>query len=128
MTQYQILVGIKAACAAIPGLTTCQMGIETPILPTSYPMLRVVLSVSRERDEGDPWRPQMDILIYYGEMVRPLSEGGLDDQIEWLLDMEDKVKTALVPGSGWRARWVETVWDEDRIPGLKIFASRFEVW
>jgi hypothetical protein len=70
----------------------------------------------------------MEILIYYGEMVRPLNEGGLDDQLEWLLAMEDKIKTAVIPGQGWRARWIETVWDEDRIPGLKIFASRFEVY
>lgn len=128
MTPYQILLGIKAACATIPGVKTCQIGIETPILPTSYPMIRIVLSVARERTEGDPWSPLLELLVYYGEMVRPLSEGALDDQIEWLLATEDAIKTAIIPGNGWRARWVETVWDEDRIPGLKIFASRFEVW
>ena len=128
MTPYQILLGMKTACAAIPGVTTCQIGIETPIVPTSYPMIRIVLSVERERDEGNPWKPLMEVLIYYGEMVRPLNEGALDDQIEWLLATEDAIKRALIPGSGWRARWIETVWDEDRIPGLKLFASRFEVY
>jgi hypothetical protein len=34
----------------------------------------------------------------------------------------------VIPGQGWRAQWIETVWDEDRVPGFKLFASRFEVW
>lgn len=128
MTSYEILEGIRSSCAAIPGLKTCQIGIETPIVPDAYPMLRVVLSTCRERNEGDPWGPILEILVYYGEMVRPLNETGLGDQLEWLLGMEDKIKSAIIPGNGWRAHWIETVWDEDRIPGLKIFASRFEVW
>lgn len=128
MTTFEILTAIRDQCASIPGIATCQLGIETPIVPESYPMIRLVLSVTREREDGDPWRPLLELLIYYGEYVRPLNEGGLSDQHEWLLDMEDKIKSAVIPGQGWRGRWVETTWDEDRIPGLKLFASRFEVW
>lgn len=128
LASYQILAGIRDACAQIAGLTTCQIGIETPIVPDAYPMLRVVLSVTRERNEGDPWGPLLEIIVYYGEYVRPLKTGDIGDQHEWLLGMEDKIKTAIIPGNGWRARWIETVWDEDRIPGIKLFASRFEVW
>ncbi|MGQ9815720.1 MAG: hypothetical protein ACUVR3_11330 [Candidatus Roseilinea sp.] len=129
MTSFEILKGIRDQCAAIPGIRTCQIGIETPIAPDVYPIIRVVLSVTREHEQnGDPWRPVLEILIYYGEYVRPLDEGGLSSQHEWLLAMEDKIKSAVIPGHGWRGRWLETTWDEDRIPGLKLFASRFEVW
>lgn len=128
-SSYEILHGIKTVCAAIQGVKTCQLGIETPMLPSSYPMIRVVLSVSREKKEGEPiYRPLLEVLVYYGEMVRPLAEDALDDQLEWLLATEDKIKTAVCTNAGWHGRWLETVWDEDRIPGLKIFASRFEVW
>ncbi len=128
LSSYQILTAIRDACATLEGLETCQIGIETPIAPDAYPMLRLVLSVSRERAEGDPWAPLMEVTIYYGEYVRPLTETSLGEQLDWLLAMEDKIKSAVIPGHGWRARWVETVWDEDRIPGLKLFASRFEVF
>lgn len=128
LTSYQKLAGIRDACKSLPGITTCQIGIETPIVPDAYPMVRVVLSVTRERDEGNPWVPTIEIIVYYGEYVRPLNEGGLDSQHEWLLDMEDRIKSAVIPGHGWRARWIKTNWDEDRFPGLKVFESLFEVW
>lgn len=91
-------------------------------------MLRVVLSVECERTEGNPWAPLMEIILYYGEYVRPRTETSLGDQLDWLLGKEHEIKSALIPGNGWRARWIETVWAEDRIPGLKLFASRFEVF
>jgi len=128
-SPFQKLAGIRDACATLPGLATCRIGFETPILPRSYPLLRLVLSVTREQQQGNPWDPLMEIVVYYGENVRPLDEGGLEAQHAWLMDMEDKIKHAIIPGDGtWRAQWVETAWDEDRIPGLKLFASRFEVW
>lgn len=129
MTPYQILAGMRDACSTIPGLTTCRIGIEMPIVPESYPMLRIVLSETRDSEQGNPFKPLMGVLVYYGEFVRPLDEGGIDAQYEWLLAMEAAIKTAIIPvGRGWKAHWVETVWDEDRIPGFKLFASRFEVW
>lgn len=128
LSNWEILEGIKAACSTIADLSTCQIGIETPIVPTAYPMLRVVPSVLREREGFAPWKPEMEILVYYGEYVRPLDEGGLEAQYAWLLDMEERIKRAIIPGTGWRAKWIETVWDEDRIPGMKLFCSRFAVW
>lgn len=128
MTNFEILAAIRDNCKTIVGLNTCRIGIETPILPDSYPILRIVLSEMRELEEDRPGHTEMGILVYYGESVRPLNEGGLETQHEWLLDMEAQIKSRIVPGQGWRARWVETVWDEDRVPGFKLFASRFEVW
>lgn len=127
MTTWEILTGIRDACSGIADLATCQIGIETPIVPTAYPMLRVVPSVLRPREKTPPWRPDMEIIVYYGEYVRPLDEMSLEAQYEWLLGIEDRIKRAIVPGAGWRAAWEDTVWDEDRIPGLKLFASRFIV-
>lgn len=128
LSLWGVLTGIRDACAELPDLATCQIGIETPIVPTAYPILRLVPSVLRERDDATPWSPGMELLVYYGEYVRPLDEGGLEAQYEWLLGREDAIKRAVIPGSGWRARWIDTVWDEDRIPGMKMFCSRFEVW
>jgi len=128
MTNFEILTAIRDQCATLPGLTTCRIGIEMPIVPGDYPILRLVLSEMREMDESRPGKTEMGIIIYYGESVRPLDEGGLESQHEWLLDMEARIRAAVIPGQGWRARWVETVWDEDRVPGFKLFASRFEVW
>lgn len=128
LSNYAILEAIRDKCAQLPSLKTCQIGIETPIVPDAYPILRIVLSEMRELEDNAPGRPVMGIIVYYGESVRPLNEGGLESQHEWLLDMDESIKRAIVPGQGWRARWVETVWDEDRVPGFKLFASRFEVW
>lgn len=42
--------------------------------------------------------------------------------------MEEKVKEAVVPGRDYFSKWVDTVLDEDRLPGFKLFASRFVAW
>lgn len=128
LNNFAILSAIRDHCATLPGIKTCKIGFETPVLPDAYPLIRIVLSEIHEFDTNAPGRTEMTIIIYYGESVRPLNEGGLEDQHEWLLDMSDKIRDAVIPGQGWRARWLDTVWDEDRIPGFKIFASRFEAW
>jgi len=65
--------------------------------------------------------------VYYGELAHPFNEGGIEAQYEWLLEMEQRIKTALIPGAGWISRWQETILDEDRLPGYKLFVSRFVV-
>lgn len=127
LTSYQILAGIRDACGQIPEVNTCQIGLETPITPDAYPIMRVVMSVARPHND-DPFAPMMEIIVYYGEYVRPLKSAEIDAQHEWLMAVEEKLISAVIPGHGWRGRWVETVWDEDRVPGIKLHASRFEVW
>ena len=69
----------------------------------------------------------MDLLIYYGELPHEFESGGIEKQYEWLLAMERRIRDALIPSVGWFAEWRETVLDEDRPPGYKLFASRFVV-
>ncbi len=128
MTRTEILTTLRDRCAALPGIKSCQLGIETPMVPDVYPIVRIVVSVERHDDSIKPWDTVMELLVYYGEMVRPLKTGEINDQLTWLMEMEDRIRQAIAPGQGYRARWIETVWDEDRVPGLRLFCSRFHVW
>jgi hypothetical protein len=129
MTTYQVLAAMVAALSKIPNVTTCRLGLEEGLTADDYPLIRVVLSETRDSEQGNPFKPLMGILVYYGELAQPFDQGGIAAQYEWLMDMEHAIKTALIPtGKGWKAHWIETVFDEDRLPGFKLFASRFEVW
>jgi len=127
LTDYEQLTGIKTALAAIPGVSTCKIGLEPNITADDYPIIRIVPSVIRPRNGRDFRRSEMEIIVYYGELAQPFEAGGIEAQYQFLLDTERAIMAAISPGAGWSARWRETILDEDRQPGYKLFASRFVI-
>lgn len=127
MSVHALLTGVRDALALLEGVQTCRIGIEPDISAVDYPIVRLVPSVLRRSDTTP--RDVVDLLVYYGELSHAFEAGGIQAQYEWLLIMEGRIRLALIQGAkhpdGWRADWQETVLDEDRLPGYKLFASRF---
>jgi len=42
MTQWEILTQIKETLAVLPGIASCQIGLEANITPSDYPLIRIV--------------------------------------------------------------------------------------
>lgn len=118
---YPALVTLRDKLATLPGVSTCRIGLEVNMTAADYPMIRIVPSLFRR---GEKTTQSLSILIYYGEKAHDFEPGGIEAQYEWLFDMERQVKDAVI-SSGVRALWQDTALDEDRLPGYKIFASRF---
>lgn len=124
-THFEQLSAIKTALAGVTGVNTCQIGIEANITADAYPIIRIVPSALRQSDGRRD--TEIDLLVYYGELSHPFEEGGIEAQYEWLLGMERAVRNAILTAPGCFPVWQESILDEDRIPGYKLFASRFIV-
>lgn len=123
--NFDILTRVRDALGGIEGVETSSIGLEANITADDYPMVRIVPSEISAADT--PSEEEMGILIYYGALAHGSTKNDLEAQYSWLLDMEAKIKTAMDEGVGWSATWRDTVLDEDRVPGYKLFASRFVV-
>ena len=120
---HPALIVLRDALAAIPGVTTCRIGLESNMTAADYPIIRIVPSVFRRAEQT---RQTLEVIIYYGEMAHEFAPGGIEAQYEWLFAREAEIKNAAI-ASGVRCLWIETVLDEDRLPGYKLFASRFSL-
>ena len=117
------LVVLRDALANLNGVATCRIGLEPNMTAADYPIIRIVPSVHRR---GQQTTTDLSVLIYYGELAHAFEDGGIEAQYDWLFEMEAKIKDAAI-SSGVRCLWEETVLDEDRLPGYKVFASRFSL-
>ena len=126
MSSYSQITAVRDALSSIAGVATCEIGIEANITAASYPIIRVVPSVLRPQNQGMIERTGTEVLVYYGELSYAFEDGGLEAQYEWLLNMEAEIRSTLTL---YRIdyTWIDTVMDEDRMPGYKLFASRILV-
>lgn len=123
--MFTILQNIKSALSAIPGVTTCKIGIENGISPADYPMIRIVPATGMH-GAAMP-RKKLSIMIYYGTTVAE-SDGGLEAVYQALCGLEDQVIVAMEQAANpFTAIWQETITDEDRLEQYKLFMSRFDV-
>lgn len=120
---YPELIALRDTLAALPGIASCRIGLEPGIVPADYPLIRIVPSTYRR---GEGARQELELLVYYGELANDFEAGGIQAQYEWLFATEAAIKDAAI-ASGVVAAWVDTVLDEDRLPGYKLFASRFRL-
>ena len=135
MTPFAQLTLIKTTLAAAPGVASCKIGLEAAITADDYPLVRIVLS-RMVPQEAHSTRRQMELLIYFGAPVLEASDG-LEKVYETLLAMETAlrdrmtvgvVRTAREAGEYLKTQYIETVFDEDRLPPMyKIFAMRWRV-
>jgi len=131
-STFKLLTRLQTALAAIPGVATCQIGLEATITPDDYPLIRIVPTRLRTTDIG---ARVIDVTVYYGADLQAATEGlpaVYADLLAWESLIIDAVLFAVVragqaEGVYLRTRFVDTVTDEDRLPHYKLFASRFEV-
>ncbi|MBK1616890.1 hypothetical protein CKO42_00160 [Lamprobacter modestohalophilus] len=65
-------------------------------------------------------RTGIELLIYYGEFAYDFKQGGIEAQYERLLNMEQSIKDTLAASETLRYQWLETVLDENHVPGYKL--------
>lgn len=123
MDWYTILEELKTKLAAIVGVTSCKIGVETDLSPADYPIVRLVPT---QFSKTEPRKQKMALTIYYGAAVTE-ADGGLEAVYQSLLAMESAIKAAVHFGNGYQVNFIDTITDEDRLEHFKIFASRFEV-
>jgi len=124
MAIYDILTTIQGRLELLDKVTTCKIGLESNLTAADYPIIRIVPSILRN-NTSCAWRVDAEVIVYYGELSYGFSDGGIQAQYEWLLEMDVQIRDVMEVGSNWRAKWLDTVLDEDRLPGYKIFASRY---
>lgn len=121
------LVVLKDRFGKIPGVTSARIGLESAIAPEDYPIIRLVPS---RISAGDAGRRKIDLLIYFGAPVLAAEFDNADMERVYaaLFDMEAAIIAQLSPGGeDWRAKYVETITDEDRLEAYKLMAVRCTV-
>ena len=114
------LLTLRDALAELPGLSSCQIGLEANISPEHYPLVRLVPA------RFTPGRPYgnrtCEVLLYFG--ARIANSQGLEEVYRGLFALEaailDSLRTLGV-------RYVETITDEDRLDTYKLMAIRAEL-
>lgn len=109
---------------------TSRIGLESGMTHDDYPMVRLVPSrVTRsdlEQSHGISGLRGTEVLVYFGKPITE-SDTGLEGMYRELFAMEVALIAALPDAGDWVARWMETVTDEDRVPGYKLMALRVMV-
>lgn len=134
MTPWEILTQIKTTLTAIPDIASCKVGLEANITPSDYPLIRIVPTrLTPEDDVGN--RATLDVTVYFGDALLESSDG-LETVYAGLFGLEAAIREAVLftaKRAAWQAeqtmtaRYVDTLFDEDRLPHYKMMASRFEV-
>ena len=134
MTPWQLLTQIKETLATVPNVASCGIGLEANITPADYPLIRIVPTrLTPEDDVGD--RAKLEVTVYFGDALLEVSDG-LETVYAGLFALEEAIRQAMLfaakraaweAGEQFTARFVDTLFDEDRLPHYKMMASRFEV-
>lgn len=135
MTAWELLTQIKATLATIPGTTTCKIGLEQNITPDQYPLIRLLPTRMQSKDDVGN-QALLEVTVYFGAAVLEVDSGGLETVYANLFSLEETIRQAVLFGAvkaAWESgnrmqvRYVDTLFDEDRLPHYKLMASRFEV-
>jgi hypothetical protein len=131
MTAWEILAQIKGTLALVDGIATCAIGLEANITPSDYPLIRIVPTRLIPKDEVGN-RALIELTLYFGDALLE-SADGLEAVYQRLLALESEIGLEVLFGAAWvdghrlSARFIDTLFDEDRLPHYKMMASRFEV-
>lgn len=120
-SMYPALTTLRAALAAVSGVVTCKIGLETNMTPADYPMVRIVPSALRYG--GVVGRRSADVLIYFGKPIHEFT-GGMETLYSDLMTMESALIDAATLAVGIVFTYTETVLDEDRVDAYKLMAIR----
>jgi hypothetical protein len=121
------LVALRDRLATVPGVATCRIGLEPEIAPEDYPIIRIVPTRLVDVDAAHCGRRRAECLIYFGRPLHAETDGGVEGVTLRLLEMEAAIVAMFRPAPGWKAKYLETITDEDRIAAYKLMAVRCEV-
>lgn len=103
----------RAAFAAVPGIASCEVGIEANVSPDAWPLIRIV---PRRVVPGASYGGRsIETWVYFGTQTSE-SRGGLPAVYEALATMEADILEALRAIGG---TYTETITDEDRLKPYK---------
>lgn len=115
------LEAARDALAAIPGVASCKIGLESGIAPGDWPLIRLV------PDRVLPGKPYgsrtAEVSIFFGMDIGE-SEDGLQAVYTAAFELEAAILVVLKTLQG---RYLETVTDSDRLPTYKLMAVRCEL-
>lgn len=135
MTPWEILTQIKETLAAIPDIASCKIGLEQNITPDQYPLIRILPTRTQPKD-GVGNQALLEVTVYFGDALLEVESGGLEAVYANLFSLEETIRQAVLFGAvkaAWdtgnrmQVRYVDTIFDEDRLAHYKMMASRFEV-
>jgi hypothetical protein len=114
------LEAARDALAAISGVQSCKIGLEANISPADYPLIRLV---PVRATPGKPYAGRaVETLLYFGTPTA--NSAGLEAVYEQLDDFEASILGVIRTLQG---RYIETVFDEDRLDTYKLMAIRCEL-
>ena len=114
------LLTLRDALAELPGLSSCQIGLEANISPEHYPLVRIVPA---RLTPGRPYGNRTcEVLLYFG--ARIANSQGLEEVYRGLFALETAILGSLRTLG---VRYVETITDEDRLDTYKLMAIRAEL-
>jgi len=114
------LLTLRDALAELPGLSSCQIGLEANISPEHYPLVRIVPA---RLTPGRPYGNRTcEVLLYFG--ARIANSQGLEEVYRGLFALEAAIPDTLRTLG---VRYVETITDEDRLDTYKLMAIRAEL-
>jgi hypothetical protein len=135
MMPFEVLTLLKTTLATLPGVASCKIGIEANVTAADYPLIRIV-PTRLSAESPDFAKATLAITIYFGDQLLEAADG-LEAVYAGLLTLDaaireaalfDTVGTAWTVGQQLTVTYLDTVFDEDRLPGrYKMMASRFEV-
>ena len=114
------LEAVRTALAALPGVTTCKIGMEDNISPADYPLIRIVPG---RITPGRPYNNrEVEISLYFGAPIA--NSAGLEAVYSALFDLEAQI-LAVVRAFG--GSYLDTITDEDRLPMYKLMVIRARI-
>lgn len=120
MDAMATLNAAKASLATIPGVASCDIGLEANISPADYPLIRLVPS---RLTPGKPYAGRtIETLIYFGAQIA--NSEGLPAVYAALFDLEQDIRDKVKALGG---RYIETLTDEDRLDAYKLMTVRAEL-
>jgi hypothetical protein len=118
----------------IDGVQSCKIGLEVGMTANDYPMIRVVPTRIISAD-NNPGRRTVSVIIYVGVKIFEGPES-LAKLYAELLDFESAVRAKVMfemvsdirkQGFFIKTEYVETIFDEDRVPLFKLIAIKLNV-
>ena len=114
------LEAVRTALAALPGVTTCKIGMEDSISPADYPLIRIVPG---RITPGRPYNNrEVELSLYFGTPIA--NSAGLEAVYSALFALEADIIAAVRVMGG---RYLETITDEDRLPMYKLMVVRAQI-
>jgi hypothetical protein len=111
---------LVASLAEAPSRGSCKIGLEQGISPADYPLIRIV---PVRATAGKPYHGRtVETTIYFGSPVA--NSEGLEDVYDGLLQFESEIIEVVRSLQG---RYLETIFDEDRLDTYKLMAVRCEL-